>query len=365
MRNLIFTLISLQFFYGHAFLLPQMSVDNHQDVPSKELEIQWNRNIEFLGYALHIGDPPKVTSEHPIRQRLDQQAQEYGTEASLYKLFELGAELPYPFFIELMLRIEELPMENTVDLPEVFLAKYELDNPEGRALVKNIIEQANSFYLASGFETFWKKSQPEYEKALDQLKKIAQGQNWIPGLESFYQQSFNGYTLIPSLTIWPGAGFGIHIKSGGNDTAYMVMGPLEHSYSFSDTNQLKSLLIHEFGHSLVEDTLLGISRDLIDNTAHLYEPVANAMQNEGYQDWMTCVNEHLVRTGEILVPELIDGENDLAEEQLKYHVEDKQFIYLPFILERIRKYRLQENRSYEETIVRTMTELAENYSSKK
>ncbi len=323
------------------------------------INIEFNKNIEFLGYVLHIGEPeaePVQPSTQPLRILLDQKRMKLNGEESLHKMFELGANLDYSFFVELFTRMDKWSNSDEVHIPDDFLPKTAVDID----LIHEIIEQAKIFHRISEFDQFWKSSQPWYEKALIEINTIKPEDKWIETMEQFYQQQFREYKIIPSLTFWSGPGFGFSAEDENGTTAYFVLGPLRDDFRFDLNDPMTSLTIHEFGHSFVNHLLETTSADLIEETTPLFEPISASMSAQGYPVWSYAINEHFVRAGEVLIPELLN-DTAMSESTLELYTEERSFIYLPFIVERLRTYRIREALSYELSIRNTMIDLKNEY----
>lgn len=324
---------------------------------SHTINIEFNKNIEFLGYALYIGEPEAEphTSTHPLRLLLDKKRLKLNGEESLLKVFELGAELDYSFFVELFALMDELPYSGEFKIPNDFMHRSSVDT----ALIHEIMEQANIFYQISEFDQFWESSHIFYEKALKEINAIKPEDKWVETMEEFYEQQFTEYKIIPSLTFWSGPGFGFNAKDENGITAYFVLGPLHDDFRFDQRDRLTTLAIHEFGHSFVNHLLETTSADLIDKTAPLFDPISESMSTQGYPKWTYAINEHFVRTGEVLIPELLNN-SAMSESTLEWNTK-RSFIYLPFIVNRLRNYRITEGLTYEQSIRNTMKDLKNEY----
>lgn len=100
--------------------------------------------------------------------------------------------------------------------------------------------------------------------------------------------------------------------------------------------------------------------DLIEETRSLFEPISASMSSQGYPEWSYAIIEHFVRAGEVLIPELLN-DTAMSESTLKLYTEERSFIYLPFIVDRLRTYRIAEGLSYELSIRNTMEDLKNEY----
>ena len=198
-----------------------------------------------------------------------------------------------------------------------------------------------SLYLVAGLGG---QLSPEYPNVL------------IDVLENFYGQQFAKYKIIPSLTFWPGPGFGFE----GENIAFFVLGPFNHDLNFNNTERLKTLAIHEFGHAFANHILETSCINIIEETRPLFDPIAESMYSQSYPKWSYCVDEHFVRAGEVLIPEMMNNKS-LSESNLLFNTEEKNFIYLPFIVDQLRKYRILEGLSYEESAKKTLQDLKKKF----
>ena len=60
------------------------------------------------------------------------------------------------------------------------------------------------------------------------------------------------------------------------------------------------------------------------------------MDEQAYDDWYTCVIEHIVRLGEIRISYALN-DSVQADKLREYYVNEKKFIYLPYLEEK-KKY---------------------------
>ena len=176
-------------------------------------------------------------------------------------------------------------------------------------------------------------------------------------MESFYQSDYAHYEVVPSFTIWS-AGWGIN--NGRGRKATFVLGPLDKNYDYSDTLRFLHLSVHEFGHSFVNHVVLPNKEQLKKSRGLFTGELKANMTRQGYPDWESCMVEHFVRAGEIIIPELM-GNTEGSEALMKNYIEDRKFIYLPFIIEQLKKYRLEKNYSYEDSVRMTLIDFEKTY----
>lgn len=341
--------------YGQAQLQIERTENSKNNVTIKFL-----KNIEFLGFILHIGDPGNEPSQavanHSFRLALDEKKDKFKNAESISKIFELGEELSYSLFVELFTKMDELPKNEGFKIPADIMQNHYLNTSADASLIQEIMEQVNLFYELSEFEVFWETHQEWYNNALAEINEIKPDHEVINVLENFYEHQFSTYKIIPSLTFWSGPGFGFK----GENTAFFVLGPLTDDFKFNDADRLKTLAIHEFGHAFANEILETNCSDIIEETRPLFDPIAESMHSQSYPEWSYCVNEHFVRAGEVLIPELMNNKI-ISQSNLKRYTEEKNFIYLPFIVDRLRNYRIGEGLSYEQSVRKTMEDLKERY----
>jgi hypothetical protein len=123
----------------------------------------------------------------------------------------------------------------------------------------------------------------------------------------------------------------------------------------ADAQFSKYLFIHEFGHSFVNRTVLQHNAQL-EKTKELFLPVKEAMIPQGYQDWQTCMIEHFVRAGEIIVLDQL-GDHTQSEELLNNYRDNRKFIYLDFTVDKLKEYRLEKKLYYQESVRATLSDL--------
>jgi hypothetical protein len=74
------------------------------------------------------------------------------------------------------------------------------------------------------FDKYLKKNSNQYDNALQQVKRHLPAPAFVPAMESFYKQQFQSYTLIPTLTIPAGMGFGARYSRQNKTHIFNVFG---------------------------------------------------------------------------------------------------------------------------------------------
>jgi hypothetical protein len=80
------------------------------------------------------------------------------------------------------------------------------------------------------------------------------------------------------------------------------------------------------------------------------------MTRQGYNDWKSCLYEHFVRAGEIIIAENLNNRED-AERLRQDYVGNRKFMYLPLLVEELQKHKRGEVPSYPEAVGNAMKRL--------
>ena len=316
----------------------------------KKMEIHFDPNLEFFGYLIDLGDPLERDPEHPITKVIRSQPQNENN-ALLAQIFALGADIDYSTLIYLMYSLPSFPLEDHYTVPDALAIKIGFHTEEERARLNSLILSTNNFYKQSNFNLIWNSLESHRSRVIEELRIRVPKPQLLEKMEAFYQTDYKDYEIVPSLTLWS-AGFGLRgIKE---NTATFVLGPLEPNYIFS-SDLFYPLSIHEFGHSFVNHIVIGYA-EVIDASKSLFEPIEKSMIKQGYSTWLSCVIEHFVRAGEVILAEQ-DSDIVTSGRLMQKYTEDLQFTYLSFIVKQLKDYRYNQNLSYPESVEKTLKDL--------
>lgn len=321
----------------------------------KEIAIHFSKNIELLGYLIHLGDPTENDPEHPITRELNSYPQDRSNPA-LHELFSLAGDIPYSTLVDLMYNLPEFPLPEHYKVSDTLLSRYS-ETQEMKERLQSIVLLLDQFAVNSGFEKLWTRLHPYRLQTAKLLREQAPSAQLIAQMEMYYQHHFTTYEIVPSLTLWPGPGWGF--KTGNNQTATFILGPLAKDFDYSNADKFHNLAVHEFGHAFANTPILESGGKLIHATESLFPPLEERMHEQGYTTWEACLTEHFVRAGEIIVSELM-GDSKNRDSLMKNYTSERQFIYLPFMVERIKAYRLGKQLSFREAVRQTLTDMHEN-----
>ena len=322
------------------------------------VEIRFMKNVEFFGYIVELGDPSDNDPNHPITQVIYQNPENSNNE-SLIEIFTLAANMDYSTLVDLMYKLPELPLDPDYELPKTRAAELGFKNEEELSTLQALVYAVNKFFNESKFESIWNDLAPHRALTESKLEVLKPTKDFMEEIETFYGSSFNGYEIVPSLTVWSGPGWGI--TSSKKDKAIFILGPLEKNYVF-EGERFQSLTIHEFGHPFVNHIVLQYDT-VLKKTAALFQPLEADMVPQGYTNWETCMIEHFVRAGEVII---MENSGDIVQSNalLKEYRDDRKFIYLPFVVQKLREYRLEDGSIYEEAVKKTLSDLDLEFSNK-
>lgn len=325
---------------------------------NSKITIDSNKNIEFLGYIIEQGDPMGNDKNHPISAIINKYPENKNSK-TLSQLFNLAGNINYSTLTHLMYFLPELPLDKGYSMPQELASYLGFNSETERNKLNEMVTELNNYYNESNFESIWNELKPYRNKITSILHENRPGIEVFELMEMFYEYKYDHYSIQPIITLWP-CGFGICELE--NNKAVFIMGPLNLNYDFTDIEAYINLAIHEFGHSFVNHVVLK-NEDLLEETRSLFTPIKEPMTKNGYSDWETCMIEHFVRAGEVIIREL-NGDKKQSETLLKHYTEDKKYIYLPLIVDNLRAYRLDQNSSYPNSVTASLKNLSKEMKTK-
>jgi len=336
-------------------------------------------SVELLGLAYFIGyegvdietktmvvDGREIPKKefHTFGYQVYQEYRTYLASPHLAEAFQIADHLWLDYLLGLLLRVDPVPNATLPDdLDPVHYRSFSKtkDPVEARELARRFLVAFNAFFREIAFDQFLEKYHPHYTQALQEVSThLPRGAvtNWM---ESYFKESFAGYKLVPSLTLPKGMGFGLN---NGQDTIYNVFGALDEQViddtdhlitGFQNSQKLRELTIHEFGHSFVNPVVYALPDSLFKQSASLFEPIRTTINEQGYDTWEACVIEHFVRAVELVLSEHYDTP-EAYQNLRKAYIQDRQFIYIPHLRPALHRV-LRGERSFAEAVPLAMREL--------
>lgn len=319
------------------------------------VDIHFTKNIEFFGYIVELGDPSNNDPDHPISKVIHMYPDNSSND-KLAEIFSLAGKMDYSTIVNMMYFLPDFPLDPDYVFPLDQATVLGFESQDEMNTLQELVSTVNGFYIDSDFDTIWSALEPYRKEALGVLNEMRPPTIFMETIESFYGSTFNSYEIVPSLTIWSGPGWGL--TDSNRDKATFVLGPLRKNYVFDDTN-FESLAIHEFGHSFVNGIVLK-NTDVLDQTKSLFTTIQPEMVPQGYSNWNTCMIEHFVRAGEIIVMAQL-GDHKKSKALLEDYKVNRNFIYLEFIVEKLNDYRLKRKLDYRESVSLVLSDLEKKF----
>ncbi len=226
--------------------------------------------------------------------------------------------------------------------------------------VQSLAKDVKQFADESGFYQFYNEHLPFYNLVLANAKYNFSEVDERERLERFYGMKNASYTVV--LNILEGSGnFGVIV----GDNLYALIGcETVHGDipSYSPDYGFYGLVYHEFSHSFC-NPLVYANGAAFMQCSHLFDPIKTSLEQQGYNNWLTAVHEHLVRASTVMLAEDKFGK-EIAE--LKFYRKEigARFIYVEPLMEKLREY-LQNRSKYKDykaffpEIIKTMQGITE------
>jgi hypothetical protein len=322
-----------------------------------EIQIEFNHNIEFAGLVFFMGSMAADASAPGARMTEGMLKKDwFAYDLSLCKRYEAHQkdtnlqiaagfleQLQATDIFPLLLNVAPFPKAKVHRGIHYGMIRGFAPGKDSLAAAKQaglFLSALNHFYQTLSFDSYYKTAKPLYKKAMAEIKAALPASGSMPVMESFYGKKFAAYILLPSLTIPSGMAFGVKSSTAVGVKVYNVFGPFAKQHfdnkdsidlGYNDPKHILELSVHEFGHSFANPVVDLLPDSLIQSRAHLFPPIQTAMDNQGYQTWKSCVTEHFVRAGEVIIARKA-GRKTAADDLLKHYVEKRKFIYLPDLI---------------------------------
>ncbi|HVU55451.1 MAG TPA: DUF4932 domain-containing protein [Puia sp.] len=268
------------------------------------------------------------------------------------------------WFVDFLLQVDDAPnakITRTMEGDKIRSFSKKGDSVEGRRNAGVFLAAFNAFYRAVHFDDYLRDNSHYYALARAEVTRNLPGNDFIPVMEKFYRQQFNTYCLAPSLTLPTSVGFGKTVKK--TRTIYNVFAPFSFQrldsvapdLGFNYPDRIRMLTVHEFGHSFVNPAVDALPQELIRSTEYLYAPIKEEMVRHSYTSWTQCLYEHFVKAGEVIIAEKL-GDTVRAGSLLS-DFGKTGFIYVPAIVEVLRKYDKNASLSYKAAVLAAMQKL--------
>ncbi|MBN8823466.1 MULTISPECIES: DUF4932 domain-containing protein [unclassified Spirosoma] len=190
----------------------------------------------------------------------------------------------------------------------LILSAVHADPDSAEYLANAYMDHVARFYKDTHMARFIAEQHRTYQKAIAQVSQNRPSTAFIPTMEQYYGSRKQAYTLVVMpffITQW---GMGWQIGEGQTAQIFNISAPYRDQQvqgqrvvdpGFNDSEAVRTLCVHEFGHSFVNPhTMQPLLMERINQYKDLFRPVPNQAQ---YTDWLTLFNELTVRAGEIRI----------------------------------------------------------------
>lgn len=346
------------------------------------IEVRFYKNLEFLGFTFFLGtmgeeneDNDKAMNNGVPRKTwfawdlaLYKKYKSFKDDPSLRTIVRYEEKLQGSDLIQLLVQLKDVPFAATSNLPPTaYILPFsdKNDSTEAKNNLQEFLQAMDSFYTTIKFGDYFETSEKHYNKALTEISSSIPSDSVLRTMEQFYRRRFHQYSLIPILTLPSGMAFGANYAVNGKTCIFNAFGPYgvqafsspdSINMGFANEKHLRELSVHEFGHSFVNHNLPVMPREEVSATSHLYAPIRTAMDNQGYDNWSTCLNEHLVRGAEVVIARKM-GRVQEAARLLNTYTSTRQFIYLPIVISVFERYDKDPSLSYEQAVLEILHKL--------
>ena len=172
-----------------------------------------------------------------------------------------------------------------------------LDQRWRSAKLKEFLSQARRFVREAKFDEFYRAHQGLYAETAERARRLLITEGRLDWFDAFFgPRPGVRFRFVPGL-INGGCCYGARVKLGAEEEVYCILGVTRcdnDGQPVFDSNDLATVA-HEFCHSYVGPALSGWAKRLEPSGQRLFTTVADRMQRMAYGDWMTMINESIVR----------------------------------------------------------------------
>lgn len=318
----------------------------------KTIAVNYNKNIELLclsNFLIQLDDfenipdnqsfiidgkEVKVKDLYALNLKIAKEFKPFLKSKNLETIKSYLDKDFYLHYSNFVLALENFPNANAASDAK-FLSQF-----SSLEAAREFTNAFNNFYNEIDFGSFLQKYKPFYEAMIKEVSQSIPNENFITEMEHFYGKNVENYKLYPSLTMPFSSGFAV----GNENTVGNIFGSFGKPKNIDNTSDLKlgfdnsislrTICLHEFGHSFVNPAIDQTDEKIINSKQNLFDPIKDKMTEQGYNQWKICLYEHFDRANEVIITKLL-GDDKKAEEILYDNVTNRSFVYLPKIIENL------------------------------
>lgn len=230
----------------------------------------------------------------------------------------------------------------------------------------HFITLLQKFHKESNFQKFYSEHQSLYNIAEDRFN-----QNVLNEIDINWYPEFYGKVPNEKFTIILGMGFtgnfGVKLQAPKQqEIVYSILGAWDFDQEgkplYTTENGYTETIVHEFNHSFVNYLQDAIEKELAPYGNQLYKIVKKELSQQAYGDWLTALNEGLVRAAVVeYFSTSKKADSQLKNEQLFYETFRRKFYWVPDLISSLEIY--QKNRKKYPTLESFMPELVKVYKT--
>lgn len=286
--------------------------------------------IELMGVLQMLaGTEPRLSHDTDYSAAALKYFSRYKDDKAVKLLKELHRQgFSYDAVPKFFLSLEGPPgFVSRADVPEEVVRRA-----GGRQKVRDFAAAVSGFAATSRFAEFYELHEADYRSVVEGEGTVALAA--AEAVRRYLGADGNGPDIILGLLMHNG---GFSVESTSDDRAYVLIGPSpaeKGKTGFGSETRLTWLVVHESSHRVVDtETLRHL--DEIERSRELLEPIKDQMASQAYTDWLTVVNEHIVRAITVRVMAGLYG--DKRAEALAEAETRNGFIYLNLIAEKLKR----------------------------
>lgn len=319
---------------------------------SAKLRIGYSEKVETLALLYNLsstGDYHYNEIPGPrgiLSQALTKEFAAYRAHPAVTKLNQLLAD-GFVDMYDIMLACyhTELPeFRQFAPYPSVYYENEGLTAAETQARFDDFNAAVVQFYEEAGLrEKFRSDYRALYDKLLAEVQVVAPEEQFVAVAEAYFGIQRADYEILVSAFSFNGIGRAILIDRPGGSSAVALVtsNPARESDSlhwealdaftigYNDPAYFQEIGLHELIHTFFHEALKENKENQarIDRLDHLFTAaLREEMRRQGYVDWRSCFEEHLVRLAEVKIATLL-GDQVFAEAYRQHCIQERGFVY--------------------------------------
>ncbi|WP_431291963.1 DUF4932 domain-containing protein [Pedobacter sp. P26] len=333
----------------------------------KDIRIIYKKNIELLALSYLLANyedftdfsnkPPIFKDLYALTSKIAFEFKPFLNSKNLNLIKTYLDRDFYLHYSNFILSLDDFPNAKVTSVTDITHFKSKED-------AERFVTAFNDFFMEVNFQDFLTRYTPYYKKMTEEVALNLPKENFISEMENYFGKSVPEYILYPSLTLPFSSGFAVGDKNtiGNIFASFNQPGEINDvaklNLGYSNALSLRTICIHEFGHSFVNPAVDLADQNIIQAKAFLFDPIKDKMTQEGYNQWKICLYEHVNRANEVIMARHL-GDEAKANDILKDNIENRTFIYLPQVIEKLEFWYDNEflDKTYEQKVSEIISEL--------